>query len=82
MSITSTELKKYLEQYLEQAETIPVMVEKSGQIKSVLISYELYERLIPLMEDEYWLERAKQAEAEGYFGPEVSETLLNKLRAA
>ena len=81
MSITTAELKSHLEQYLEMAEATPVIVEKSGHIKSVLISYELYEKLIVLMEDAYWLERAKQAESEGYLGQEASKAILNKLQA-
>ncbi len=81
MSITSIELKNHLDQYLESAETTPVIVEKAGHRKSVLLSYEMYERLMAL-EDAYWAERAKQAESEGYLGPEASAKLLNRFQAA
>jgi len=79
MSITYIELKNHLDRYLELAETAPVVVEKAGQKKSVLLSYEMYERFMAL-EDAYWAERAKHAESEGYLGQEVSIVLLNDLQ--
>ena len=46
MQITATELKNRLGQYLDAAETTPVIVEKSGRIKSVLISNATYEKFL------------------------------------
>ncbi|MDM8524330.1 type II toxin-antitoxin system prevent-host-death family antitoxin [Desulfococcaceae bacterium HSG8] len=77
MTITTAELKKNLEKYLELAETDPVIIENMGCMKSVVISYTMYERLTEL-EDAYWGERAERAEAEGYLGEEASESLLNR----
>jgi len=77
MNITSTELKSGLEQYIEIAETDPVLVEESGKIRSVLISYNMYERFREL-EDIYWAERAREAESEGYLGHEASEAVLSR----
>lgn len=79
MSITSIEFKNHLDDYLESAETAPVIVEKAGRIKSVLISYDMYKRLMAL-EDAYWAEQAKRAESEGYLGQEASEAFLNTLQ--
>ena len=75
MQITATELKNRLGQYLDIAETDPVVVEKSGRIKSVLISNAMYEKFLAY-EDAYWANKAKQAEEEGYLGPEASADLL------
>lgn len=77
MSITCHDLKNHLDEYLVSAEKEPVIVEEAGHKTSVLMSYTLYERLMALA-DVYWLERAKQAEAEGYLGTEASLALLNR----
>lgn len=75
MQITATELKNRLGKYLDAAETTPVIVEKSGRIKSVLISSAMYEKLLAY-EDAYWAFKAKQAEEEGYLGEKASEEIL------
>ena len=77
MSITCSDLKNHLDEYLVSAEKEPVIVEEAGNKKSVLMSYAFYKRLMALT-DLYWAERAKQAEAEGYLGTEASLTLLNR----
>lgn len=77
MTITTAELKKDFQKYLDLAETTPVIIESMGRLKSVVISYTMYERLMEL-EDAYWGERAERAEAEGYLGEEASESLLNR----
>ena len=75
MQVTATELKNRLGQYLDAAETDPVIVEKSGRVKSVLISNAMYEKFLAY-EDAYWAEKAKQAEEDGYLGEKGSEGLL------
>ena len=75
MQITATELKNRLGQYLDMAETDPVIVEKSGRVKSVLISNAMYEKFLSY-EDAYWADKAKRAEEEGYLGAEASADLL------
>ena len=72
MQITATELKNRLGQYLDVAETDPVIVEKSGRVKSVLISNAMYEKFLAY-EDAYWASKALLAEDEGYLGAEASE---------
>ena len=44
MNVTATEFKNRLGQYMDAAETDPIIVEKSGRPKSVLISHSMYER--------------------------------------
>ncbi len=39
MNVTATELKTRIGRYLDVSETEPVIIEKSGRLKSVLISY-------------------------------------------
>ncbi len=75
MQITATELKNRLGQYLDVAETDPVIVEKSGRVKSVLISNATYEKFLAY-EDAYWATKAQIAEDEGYLGAKASEDLL------
>ena len=75
MQVTATELKNRLGQYLDVAETDPVIVEKSGRIKSVLISTAMYEKFL-IYEDAYWATKAKQAEEDGYLGADASADLL------
>lgn len=79
MDVTATELKNRLGQYMDAAETEPVIIEKSGRKKSVLISHTMYERLIAL-EDAKWGERAKKAEARGYAGQKAVKKLLERTR--
>mgnify|MGYP000477650602 CR=1 len=75
MQVTATELKNRLGQYLDAAETDPVIVEKSGRVKSVLISSAMYEKFLTY-EDAFWADKAKQAEKDGYLGTEASADLL------
>ncbi len=61
MQVTATELKNRLGQYLDAAETDPVSVEKSGRIKSVLISNTMYEKFLKY-EDAYCGQLARKGE--------------------
>lgn len=75
MTITATELKTRLGKYLDAARTHPVIVEKTGRKTAVLLSIEEFDRLTQ-MEDEYWAQKALQAEKEGYASPEESLKFL------
>ena len=75
MDVTATELKNRLGRYLDMAETVPVIVQKSGRAKSVIISKEMYERLLQI-EDAYWAQKAREVEEEGYLGESETERLL------
>jgi len=59
------------------ADTAPIFIENMGRMKSLVISYAMYERFTEL-ENAYWAEQAERAEAEGYLGEEVSESLLDR----
>jgi antitoxin Phd len=69
ITVKATDMKNRLGHYLQVALVEPVVVEKTNQQVAVLMSMKEYERLTKL-EDAYWGERAKAAEAEGY----LSET--------
>ena len=77
VQVNATELKNRLGRYLDASETSPVIVEKSGRRKSVLISNAMFEKLLAY-EDAYWESKAKIAEEEGYLGEEASKELLSK----
>lgn len=78
MDVTATEFKRNLGQYLDAAERGPVIIKKSGRVKSVLISSDLYQKFMAL-EDAYWAHRAKQAEAGGYLGEDETDKLLKQI---
>ena len=48
MDVTATEFKNRLGRYLDASESRPVIIKKSGRIKSVLISHQLYEKFLAL----------------------------------
>ena len=75
MNITATEFKNRLGKYMDVAETDPVIVNKSGRVKSVLISSAMYEQFLAY-EDAYWASKANRAEEDGYLGADASEDLL------
>ena len=77
MNISATELKNRLGRYLDEAETEPVIIEKSGRTKSVLMSHDRYEKLMAL-EDAFWAEQARQAESEGYLAADEVAGLLSR----
>jgi antitoxin Phd len=78
MDVTATEFKRKLGQYLDASERNPVIIRKSGRIKSVLISSEMYEKFMAL-EDAYWAQKAKQAEVGGYLGEDETDKLLKRI---
>lgn len=65
VTVKATEMKNKFGHFLQVALVEPVVVEKTRQQVAVLMSMKEYERLTKL-EDSYWGERAKAAEAEGY----------------
>lgn len=79
VSVTATELKNRLGQYLETSQREPVMVEKSGRESSVMLSKERYDALM-LLEDQLWDLRAQLAEQEGFLGPAKSAKLFQRSR--
>jgi antitoxin Phd len=74
--VSTTELKNRLGLYLDISETAPVIIQKSGRVKSVLISNSMYKEFLAY-EDAYWAAKANAAEKQGYLGTEASEELLN-----
>lgn len=76
-TVTSTECKTRFGEYLEMVRSEPVAIEKTGRAVAVLLSRAEYDRLTAL-ENSYWLERAKEAEATGYIGSKKSMELLKE----
>ncbi len=76
MQVTATEFKNRLGQYMDAAETSPVIVKKSGRVKSVLISSAMYEKFLEY-EDAYWGAKALKAEKSGFIGEAAATELLN-----
>lgn len=76
-TVSSTEIKNRLGQYLESAIGEPVVVEKAGRPVAVVLSYAEYQRLLRL-EDSYWAARARLAEESGWVGSEQTMALLKE----
>lgn len=74
-TVSATECKTHLGEYLEKVQKEPVTIHKTGRPVAVLISYEEYAQFVE-MENAYWLARAKESEASGYLGTEKSMELL------
>lgn len=70
-TVTATEIKNRLGQYLTRVAVEPVTIEKNGRPAAVLLSYEEYE-LLQRSDDFFWGQAARAAEAEGFLSVEDS----------
>jgi prevent-host-death family protein len=77
VTISATEAKNRLGEYIEQAHRAPVMVQKAGRNSVVIVDSAEYERLVA-MEDAYWGERAMAAKEAGYLSPEESMAFIQQ----
>jgi PHD/YefM family antitoxin component YafN of YafNO toxin-antitoxin module len=77
MNINVAELGLNLGNYLAKASQEPVVVEQNGHSMAVLISPELYQKLLIMEEDAAWAERALEAEKSGYAGVDGIGQLLD-----
>lgn len=75
---TATHAKLHFGRILEEAGREPVLIQKSGRNVAVLLSYEEYQQLLAL-EDQYWAQKAKKAEKEGFVGTKAGEKLLGDI---
>jgi prevent-host-death family protein len=71
----ATDIKNRFGEYLDLARDEPVEVRKTGRPVAVLLAWKEYERLSAL-EDTYWALRAREAERNGYIGPEAAMKLI------
>jgi len=70
-TVSATEIKNRLGQYLARAAVEPVAIEKNGRPVAVLLSFEEYE-LLQRSDDFFWGQAAHAAEAEGFLSVEDS----------
>ena len=70
-TVSATEIKNRLGQYLTRAAVEPVAIEKNGRPVAVLLSFEEYE-LLQRSDDFFWGQTACAAEAEGFLSVEES----------
>ena len=70
-TVSATEIKNRLGQYLTRVAVEPVTIEKNGRPAAVLLSYEEYE-LLQRSDDFFWGQAARAAEAEGFLSVEDS----------
>ena len=70
-TVSATEIKNRLGQYLSRVALEPVAIEKHGRHVAVLLSFEEYE-LLQRSDDSFWGQAALAAEAEGFLSVEDS----------
>lgn len=74
-TVSSTEIKNRLGQYMEAAANEHVVVEKAGRPVAVMLSYSEYQRLMRL-EESYWAARVRLAEDSGFASAQESMDAL------
>jgi antitoxin Phd len=70
-TVSATEIKNRLGQYLARVAVEPVGIEKHGRPIAVLLSFDEYEQL-QRSDDFFWGQAARAAEAEGFLSVEDS----------
>ena len=75
-TVSATEIKNRLGQYLARTAVEPVAIEKNGRPVAVLLSFEEYE-LLQRSDDFFWGQAAHAAEAEGFLSVEDSLKYLH-----
>ena len=70
-TVSATEIKNRLGQYLARVAVEPVAVEKNGRPVAVLLSFEEYE-LLRRSDDHFWGQAARAAKAEGFLSVDDS----------
>lgn len=71
ITVTATEIKNRLGQYLSRVAVEPVAIEKNGRPVAVLLSFEEYE-VLQRSDDFFWGQAARAAEAEGFLSADES----------
>lgn len=71
LTVSATEIKNRLGQYLSRVAVEPVAVEKNGRPVAVLLSFDEYE-VLQRSDDHFWGQAARAAEAEGFLSAEDS----------
>jgi antitoxin Phd len=75
---SATNAKIHFGRIIEDAMREPVLIEKSGRKVVIILSFGEYQRMAAL-EDKFWLEKAKSAQAEGFIGADASEKLIRDI---
>ena len=70
-TVSATEIKNRLGQYLARVTVEPVSIEKNVRPVAVLLSFEEYE-LLQRSDDSFWRQAALTAEGEGFLSVEDS----------
>lgn len=77
ITVSATEIKNRLGQYLSRVAVEPVVVEKNGRPVAVLLSWEEYE-VLQRSDDHFWGQAARVAETEGFLSPAESLERLQR----
>ena len=78
VTLSSKEAKDKFGVLMDTARREPVTITKHNRPSVVVMSSERYAELEAL-EDAAWLAKAREAEKEGYLGPEESEAVIQRI---
>jgi PHD/YefM family antitoxin component YafN of YafNO toxin-antitoxin module len=74
-TVKATEMKNKMGQYFQLAMAEPISVQRNGHPIAILLSVNEYERLTRI-EDAYWGEKTKAAEAEGFLSEKETKEFM------
>jgi len=77
-TVNATKMKNKFGTYLREVMMGPIFIEKNHNTIAVILSSEEYERL-KKFEDAYWLNKAYEAEKEGYLSEAESMKFLKEV---
>ena len=81
LHVNATDAKNKFGKYLQDSISEPVIIIKNHNPSAVLMSFKEYERLCRL-EDQYWANKAFDAEKDGYLDNEESMGFLKNISNA
>lgn len=78
LAFAATEAKQKFGEMMDAAQSGPVVINKSGRPRAVMVSFEAYNKLQEY-EDRYWAAKADEGLKSGFLGPEATMKSLQKL---
>ena len=77
LAFAATEAKQKFGEMMDAAQSGPVMINKSGRPRAVMVSVEAYNKLQEY-EDCYWAAKADEGVQSGFMGPEATMKYLRE----
>lgn len=77
LTFAATEAKQKFGEMMDAAQGGPVIINKSGRPRAVMVSFEIYNKLQEY-EDRYWATKAEEGVKSGFMGPEETMNYLRE----